>query len=109
MNEKRAKRPSKIGKKARQASKRVAHAVSRLESRPVMLDNADLVPLLLSSVAHGLNALEQNGIKVEFAHGALITDWGYVFRVGDEQTPWEVRTRSLTAVNNLPANHDDND
>ena len=74
-----------------------------------MLDNVDLVPLLLSSVAHGLNALEQNGIKVEFAHGALITDWGYVFRVGDDQTPWEVRTRSLTAVNNLPANHDDND
>ena len=107
VNKKRVKRPSKMSKKARQAGKQMAHAVKRLESKPVMLDNVELVPVLLSSVAHGLNALEQHGVKVEFAHGALITDWGYVFRIGDEQAPWEMRTRSLTAVGKVPPPGDD--
>lgn len=51
---------------------------------------------LLAVVADALNACESAGITVKLAHGAVITESGYVFAVGPDGSPWAVRTRMLT-------------
>lgn len=51
---------------------------------------------LLAAVAGALNACESAGITVKLAHGAVITESGYVFPVGPDDAPWAVRTRMLT-------------
>ena len=53
-------------------------------------------PALLAAVADALNACEHAGITVKLAHGAVITEAGYVFAVGPGDAPWAVRTRMLT-------------
>jgi len=57
--------------------------------------------LLLSAVADALNACEKAGILVQLAHGATITDQGYVLAPFDEDPGhvgqrWVARTRMLT-------------
>lgn len=59
-------------------------------------------PELLAGLASALNALEEAGLRVKFAHGAALTDAGFVFRLalGGERGPdgetWQARTRMLT-------------
>lgn len=51
---------------------------------------------LLSEIATALNAAEVEGIPVELAHGAVITDWGYVLRLDAVKGQrWQARTRML--------------
>lgn len=51
---------------------------------------------LLSSLAASLNDLEAAGIRVQFAHGAVITDYGFVFGNPDDllgRVRWESRDK----------------
>lgn len=57
---------------------------------------------LLAAVADALNACEHAGITVKLAHGAVITESGYVFAVGPAGSPWAVRTRMLTEFPVIP-------
>jgi hypothetical protein len=56
---------------------------------------------LLAALASALNALEEAGLPVKLAHGAALTDAGFVFRLAQrgEQGPdgetWQPRTRML--------------
>jgi hypothetical protein len=50
-------------------------------------------PRLLEQAASALAALEGAGITVELAHGAVITEAGYVFRIGGT---WAARALTLT-------------
>ena len=61
---------------------------------------------LLASVADALNALENAGITVDLAGGAVMTDRGYVMAVGDSRLggKWQARTRMWT-----PLSPDDSD
>ena len=49
---------------------------------------------LLSSVAAALTACEKAGIAIKFKHGAVWTEQGYVFHVGERT--WAARTRAYT-------------
>jgi hypothetical protein len=55
---------------------------------------------LLSSVADALNALENAGITVELAGGAVMTEQGYVMAVGNDRIGcrWQARTRLWTPL-----------
>ena len=63
---------------------------------------------LLSSVANALNALENAGITVNLAGGAVMTERGYVMAVGDTRLghKWQARTRLWTP---LPPQDDGSD
>jgi hypothetical protein len=69
-------------------------------------------PELLGAVARALNDCEQAGLLVQVAHGAVITDAGYVLRIVLPHEPgfagdlWQVRTRQLTE---FPADGGDDD
>jgi hypothetical protein len=69
-------------------------------------------PELLAAVALALNRCEQAGLPVQVAHGAVITDAGYVLRIVLPREPgfagdqWQVRTRQLTE---FPADCGDDD
>jgi hypothetical protein len=60
---------------------------------------------LLSLVADALTACEQAGIAVKFRHGAVWTEHGYVFQVGEKK--WAPRTRAYTEFS--PAGGGDDD
>ena len=55
---------------------------------------------LLSCVADALNALENAGITVDLAGGAVMTERGYVMPVGDDRLGhrWQARTRLWTLL-----------
>jgi hypothetical protein len=59
-------------------------------------------PELLGAVAAALNACDAAGIPVRLAHGAVLTDAGYVLRISPRHEPafagdlWQVRTLGLT-------------
>jgi hypothetical protein len=55
---------------------------------------------LLSAVADALNALENAGITVDLAGGAVMTPRGYVMAVGDDRlgSKWQARTRLWTPL-----------
>jgi len=55
---------------------------------------------LLSAAADALNALENAGITVDLAGGAVMTDRGYVMAVGDGRlgSKWQARTRLWTPL-----------
>ena len=55
---------------------------------------------LLSAVADALNALENAGITVDLAGGAVMTPRGYVMAVGDPRlgSKWQARTRLWTPL-----------
>ncbi len=51
---------------------------------------------LLGEIAVALNAAEIEGATVQLAHGAVITDYGYVLRLDDVPGQrWQARTRLL--------------
>lgn len=79
-------------KRRKRHGKRTAKAVQR--RHPVV--SAPSAASLLGAVADALNACESAGISVKLAHGAVITESGYVFGVGPDDAPWAVRTRMLT-------------
>jgi hypothetical protein len=55
---------------------------------------------LLAAVADALNALEDAGITVDLAAGAVMTPRGYVMAVGDDRlgSKWQARTRLWTPL-----------
>ena len=55
---------------------------------------------LLSAVADALNALENAGITVNLAGGAVMTERGYVMALGDDRlgSRWQARTRLWTPL-----------
>jgi hypothetical protein len=55
---------------------------------------------LLASVADALNALENAGITVDLAGGAVMTPRGYVMALGDDRlgSRWQARTRLWTPL-----------
>ena len=59
---------------------------------------------LLSSVADALTACEKAGIPVKFKHGAVWTEQGYIFQVGERT--WAARTRAYTPFS-LPSGSDE--
>lgn len=77
----------------RNPGKRAAKAIA---ASPVSgVQSAPGAPELLAAAAGALNALEAAGIPVKLAHGAVITDAGYVFSIGGTPGPWKVRSRML--------------
>ena len=62
---------------------------------------------LLCAVADALNALENAGITVDLAGGAVMTGRGYVMAVGDDRLghKWQARTRLWTPL--APDDSDD--
>jgi hypothetical protein len=51
---------------------------------------------LLSEIATALNQAEVEGMIIQLAHGAVITDWGYVLRLDTVKGQrWQARTRML--------------
>lgn len=62
---------------------------------------------LLSSVAAALTACEKAGIAVKFKHGAVWTEHGYVFQVGERT--WAARTRAYTEFSPAPSGSDEED
>ena len=63
---------------------------------------------LLSSLADALNACEASGYTVKLAHGAVLTDVGYVLPVfPDAGERWAVRTMALTEFPVLPDSGDE--
>jgi hypothetical protein len=69
-------------------------------------------PELLAAVAGALNACDKAGITAKLAHGAVLTDAGYVLRISPRHEPafagdlWQVRTLGLTE---FPRGRDDDD
>lgn len=56
-------------------------------------------PEMLAALASALNALDKAGLRVKFAHGAALTDAGFVFRLASPEASgetWQARTRTLT-------------
>lgn len=81
---------------------------ARLAAAPPVAGNVPeqaavaLAPDLLARVALALNDCERAGLMVQVAHGAVISDAGYVLRIVLPHEPgfggecWQVRTRMLT-------------
>ena len=69
-------------------------------ARPPAFAAASDPARLLCSVADALNALENAGITVDLAGGAVMTDRGYVMAVGDDRlgSKWQARTRLWTPL-----------
>jgi hypothetical protein len=69
-------------------------------SKPPQLEDGDTTPQLLQRLADALNAVNSRGIDVQFASGAVVTEYGYIFDFGSSPAnggePWQVRTRMLT-------------
>lgn len=68
---------------------------------------------LLSAVADALNACEKAGVIVQLAHGAAITNEGYVLPVGGDGEVsmigdrWVARTRALTEFSDQASGDDE--
>ena len=64
---------------------------------------------LLSAVADALNALENAGITVDLAGGAVMTPRGYVMAIGDARlgSKWQARTRLWGTMSPEPGSSDD--
>ena len=97
---------SKRGHGHRKARRR-AKLAARLALRPAYVPprQPGLPPAaLLSEIADALNQAEAEGIPVELAHGAVITDWGYVLRLDTVKGQrWQARTKLLTEFKPPPA------
>jgi hypothetical protein len=64
--------------------------------------SAERAPALLQQLADVMNACEASGVLIKPAHGAILTQFGYLFwlqhdHVGDGGS-WQVRTRRLTEL-----------
>ena len=85
-----------------------AKRAARLASAPPVADGPPeapalgLAPDLLARVARALNDCEAAGLPVQLAHGAVVSDAGYVLRITSPHKPafhgetWQVRSRMLT-------------
>ena len=64
---------------------------------------------LLSAAADALNALENAGITVDLAAGAVMTPRGYVMPLGDARlgSKWQARTRLWTPLSPEDDSSDD--
>ena len=64
---------------------------------------------LLSAVADALNALENAGITVDLAGGAVMTGRGYVMALGDDRlgNRWQARSRLWTPLSPADDGSDD--
>ena len=69
-------------------------------ARPPAFSAASHPARLLAAVADALNALENAGITVDLAGGAVMTSRGYVMAVGDDRIGcrWQARTRLWTPL-----------
>lgn len=94
-------------RKARRAAKLAARLTRHPKYAPPRqpgLPPADL----LSEIATALNQAEAEGIPVELAHGAVITDWGFVLRLDDVKGQrWQARTKMLAEFPVPPPNGED--
>ena len=81
-------------------AKRVARAL-RMPKNVIQPGIPATTPELLQRAAAMLNMIENDGQRVRLAHGALITDHGYVFWINGR---WQARTLQLTE---FPDNVDD--
>jgi hypothetical protein len=82
----------KTNRRARLAA-RLAGRGQKPREREPGLPPADL----LSEIAASLNQADVEGVTVELAHGAVITDYGYVLRLDDVPGQrWRARTRMLS-------------
>jgi hypothetical protein len=74
-----------------------------------------LAPDLLARLASSLNDCELAGLPVQLAHGAVITDAGYVLHIVLPHEPgfagdlWQIRTRQLTEFPQAAGDDDDFD
>jgi len=99
-----------VGHRKRRKARRAAKLAERLMRRPKYtaprqpgLPPADL----LSEIATALNAAEVEGIPVQLAHGAVITDWGFVLRLDEVKGQrWQARTKLLTEFKPPPGDED---
>jgi hypothetical protein len=98
-----------VSERKRAKRKDAGKQAARLAYEPLVLpdhppEDAALTraPELLGKVADALNECARAGIFARLAHGAVITDAGYVFAVQSERgfnypsETWVVRTRMLT-------------
>ena len=94
----------------REKAKKLAKAVTTVNGQPLQAGKVTdwhYVTTVLNGIALGLNTLEECGVTVQLAHGAVITDAGYVLSIGDgnQNSKWQVRTRQLTEFE--PVNDED--
>jgi hypothetical protein len=90
-----------VSRSRKQHGKRTARAVYSPPPEYRRDGSGRVAPRLLTAVADALNACDKAGILVQLAHGAAITNEGYVLAVGDGNVPmmgnrWVARTRALT-------------
>ena len=89
-----------MGHRKHAKARRRAKLAARLTRRPKYSPPREpgLPPAdLLGEIATALNQAEAEGIPVELAHGAVITDHGYVLRLDDVKGQrWRARTRMLS-------------
>jgi hypothetical protein len=90
----------------RKKARRIAAAVAWNENGGTLaVAKHSEAGILLLGLAESLNALEDRGIEVTLASGAVITDHGYIFRLGTEHgvAVWEPRTRAVAPFPVPPA------
>ena len=101
-------------------SRKPAKQAARLAASPPVAvpppgTAAGRAPRLLAALAAALNAIEGAGLPVKLAHGAALTDAGFVFRLVPPHEPgfagdcWQVRTRMLTEFPRLAPGDDFDD
>ena len=83
----------------RRKNRRRARLAARLTRRPRYSPPREpgLPPAdLLGEIATALNQAEAEGITVQLAYGAVITDWGFVLRLDHVKGQrWQARTKML--------------
>jgi|SRR5277367_2061155 len=109
-----SKRQLKKHYKYRTNTKKLPKSITVTASTPTQTDKvADwrVVIAELHALADSLNLLEKFGVTVELAHGAVVTDAGYVLAIGGEaeDAKWQVRTRRLTEFTPEPFTYDEDD
>jgi hypothetical protein len=108
MGKKQRKKRQDIRKRARRIQRVTAAACNLPEwvmPEEILYCQAEL---LLTQAAGALNDLERYGIHVKLMHNALVTDWGYLFRFGDDHAPWVTRSLKLSEFQ-LPVRSRDDD
>jgi hypothetical protein len=94
-------------KKKKRRSKRTGKSIARALQAPkrdVRYSEGSSVPALLQRAAGALNYIESASVRVRLAHGALITDYGYVFWVDGR---WVVRDLQLAEPDTMAGDDDE--
>lgn len=97
-------------RKSRRAELRAAKRLAKIVTSPiaelpvelaVKMKTGEIAAQRLDALAAALNDCERDGVLVRLAHGAVITEWGYVMWIPQHPTvftpgkSWQVRTRQL--------------